>query len=276
MTLLHASPQGPWHTFGHATLHHPAPGIQPVDTALRFDAVRNPPSVDDWARTLREPSYVVAPALTPAALGRRMRVPPSFCHRRLVLSPSTTMTVTAQSPTVQRFVDALHSLEAGGDTPPFAALVTSSAEVLSIDGHGPRHGPAGMTELFTQYLAQFEHVETTFTRITENNTRAALEWSSDAVLTGGHPVTYTGITILDHTDGQITRFRTTYDSGALLRLQATTQHVEDTTPACMAAGSDRQPGGWRLGDRWPVSAFGEHPEGRAEHREQHRQAPDGQ
>jgi len=43
VTLLHASPQGPWHTFGHATLHHPAPGIQPVDTALRFDAVRNPP-----------------------------------------------------------------------------------------------------------------------------------------------------------------------------------------------------------------------------------------
>lgn len=232
VTLLHASPQGPWHTFGHATLHHPAPGIQPVDTALRFDAVRNPPVGrrlgPNTARALLRRG---APALTPAALGRGMRVPPSFCRRRLVLSPSTTMTVTAQSPTVQRFVDALHSLEAGGDTPPFAALVTSSAEVLSIDGHGPRHGPAGMTELFTQYLAQFEHVETTFTRITENNTRAALEWSSDAVLTGGHPVTYTGITILDHTDGQITRFRTTYDSGALLRLQATTQHVEDTTPA---------------------------------------------
>jgi len=130
------------------------------------------------------------------------------------------MTVTAQSPTVQSFIDALHTLEAGGDTQLLAALVASGAEVLSIDGHGPRHGPAGMTELLTQYLRQFEHVETTFTRITENDTRATLEWSSDAVLTGGHPVTYT--------DGQITRFRTVYDSGALLRPQATMQPVDDT------------------------------------------------
>jgi len=141
------------------------------------------------------------------------------------------MTVPAQSPTVQRFVDALHSLEAGGDAPPFATLVTSSAEVLSIDGHGPRHGPAGMTELFTQYLNQFEHVETTFTRITENDARATLEWSSDAVLPGGHPVTYTGMTIVDHTDGTITRFRTVYDSGALLHPQADAQPADDTTGA---------------------------------------------
>jgi len=130
---------------------------------------------------------------------------------------------------VQSFIDALHTLEAGGDTQLLAALLTPGAEVLSIDGHGPRHGPAGMTELFTQYLRQFEHVETTFARITENDNQATPEWSSDAVLTGGHPVTYTGITILDHTDGQITRVRTVYDSGALLRPQAAAQPADDTT-----------------------------------------------
>ncbi len=151
------------------------------------------------------------------------------------MSPSTTMTVPATSPTVHRFVDALHTLEAGGDTQPLAALVAPSAEVLSIDGVGPRHGPEGMTDLFTQYRAQFEHVETTFTRITEHDTGATLEWSSDAVLPEGHPVTYTGITILDYTNETITRFRTLYDSGALLRPHAPAQQVQDTTPRAAAA-----------------------------------------
>lgn len=136
-------------------------------------------------------------------------------------------------------MDALHTLEAGGDTPPFAALVASSAEVLSIDGRGPRHGPAGIAELFTQYLGQFEYVETTFIRVIENDTQAALEWSSDAMITGGHPVSFTGITILDHTDGTITGFRTVYDSGALLRPQATMQPVDDPGPA--ASDDDTAP-----------------------------------
>ena len=68
VTLLHATPQGVWHTYGHATLHHPATTTNesaagPIDTGLRFDAVNNPPpgsSVDEWARTLREPSYAAA------------------------------------------------------------------------------------------------------------------------------------------------------------------------------------------------------------------------
>jgi ketosteroid isomerase-like protein len=139
--------------------------------------------------------------------------------------------MTAQSPTVQRFIDALHTLEAGGDTQPLTGLVAASAEVLSIDGFGPRHGPDGMSELFTQYHEQFDHVETTFTRMTDNDTGATLEWSSDAVLLGGNPVAYTGITILDYTDGQITRFRTIYDSSALLRPAAGAQPLDDTTAA---------------------------------------------
>jgi hypothetical protein len=68
VTLLHATHRGPWHTFGHATVHHPgtdthASQTGSTDTRVRFDAVRNPPpgsTVDDWARTLREPSYAAA------------------------------------------------------------------------------------------------------------------------------------------------------------------------------------------------------------------------
>lgn len=63
VTLLHATPRGPWHTFATAALHNPGIDTHATDTGLRFDAVRNPPpgsTVDDWARTLREPSYAVA------------------------------------------------------------------------------------------------------------------------------------------------------------------------------------------------------------------------
>ena len=147
------------------------------------------------------------------------------------------MTVTAQSPTVQSFLDALHTLESDRDPHVVAVLVSTDAEVLSIDGHGPRHGPDGMTALFTQYLAQFDHVETTFTRVIETDTSAALEWSSDAVLLGGHLITYTGMTVLDHAEGTITRFRTLYDSGALLQPPAEAHPVDDTAVTTAGPGT---------------------------------------
>ncbi len=31
VTLLHATPRGRWHTFGHATMHHPGTPTQPTD-----------------------------------------------------------------------------------------------------------------------------------------------------------------------------------------------------------------------------------------------------
>ncbi len=128
---------------------------------------------------------------------------------------------------MQRFIDALHTLEADQDTQVLATLVTDDADVLSIDGHGPRRGPEGMTELFTQYLGQFDRVATTFTRITENDTSAALEWSSDTVLSGGHPAVYTGTTVVEHDGTSITRFSTVYDSAALLGPQPHAQAVDD-------------------------------------------------
>lgn len=116
-----------------------------------------------------------------------------------------------------RFIDALHTLEREGDVGALSELVTSEAPVVSLDGAGGRTGPEGMQELFTQYLAQFETIETTFTAVTESETRAALEWTSAATLKDGHDLTYDGVTILDLEDERVSRFRTIYDSAAFVR-----------------------------------------------------------
>lgn len=118
--------------------------------------------------------------------------------------------------TTRQFIAALRHLEQKRDLGPMAGLFTDEAEVTSIDGHGPRYGPDGITALFDEYLRQFDEVRTTFTQVTEGENHAALEWSTDAVRAGGHPVTYTGVTIIDLDGDRVTGFRTVYDSAALM------------------------------------------------------------
>ena len=135
-------------------------------------------------------------------------------------------TQSPENPLVSSFVDALHTVERDGDPAALAALVSDDAEVSSIDGHGPRRGPDGMTELFSQYVSQFESLDTTFTHVTETESSATLEWTTEVELPDGHSLDYTGVTIIDHADGAITRFATIYDSGALLRPQADSHPVD--------------------------------------------------
>lgn len=124
------------------------------------------------------------------------------------------------SPVVQRFVDALHTVDSQRSTEAMTALVTADTPVDSIDGHGTRRGPEGIDALFTQYLEQLAQVSTTFTRVTETTGRAALEWRSEVHLASGRPATYTGVTVVEFSDDAITSFATVYDSGALLAPRA--------------------------------------------------------
>ena len=118
--------------------------------------------------------------------------------------------------TTRQFIAALRHLEQKRDLEPMGSLFTDEAPVSSIDGHGTRYGPDGITALFDEYLRQFDEVRTTFTQVTEGENHAALEWSTDAVRAGGHPVTYTGVTIIDLDGDRVTGFRTVYDSAALM------------------------------------------------------------
>lgn len=163
------------------------------------------------------------------------------------------MTIIVDSPVVQQFIDALHSVDSARSTEAMTALIAPDAPVDSIDGHGTRRGPAGIEALFTQYLAQLAEVETTFTRVTETSDRAALEWSSEVRLTGGQPTTYTGVSIVEFTTEVITSFATVYDSGALLLPPAD----EHPRTASGAKGADDDTGsGGNSGDTQGEGAAG--------------------
>ena len=118
--------------------------------------------------------------------------------------------------TTRKFIAALRHLEQVRDLEPMAALFSDEAEVKSIDGHGTRTGPDGITALFDEYLRQFDEVRTTFTQVTEGERHAALEWTTAATRAGGHDVSYTGVTIIDLDGDRVTGFRTVYDSAALM------------------------------------------------------------
>ncbi|WP_336923273.1 nuclear transport factor 2 family protein [Aquipuribacter sp. SD81] len=119
--------------------------------------------------------------------------------------------------TTRRFIAALRKVEQDGDLDGLAGLFTDDAEVLSIDGHGPRQGQDGIRELFREYVGQFDRLSTTFTQVTEGENRSALEWTTDAVRPGGHEVTYTGVTVIDRDGERCTGFRTIYDSARLMQ-----------------------------------------------------------
>ena len=126
------------------------------------------------------------------------------------------MDLEHQPATTRRFVEALHTLEREGDTDPLAGLTAADAEVVSIDGHGVRRGPEGTTELFRQYRAQFDRLETEFTHLTGTDERAALEWRTEGTLVDGRAVTYTGVTVIDLAGDEVSGIRICYDSAALL------------------------------------------------------------
>ena len=51
--------------------------------------------------------------------------------------------------------------------------------------------------------------------------RVALEWSSDATLTDGRPITYRGVTVIDLDGDKVGKLRTYYDSAQFTATTAT-------------------------------------------------------
>ena len=88
------------------------------------------------------------------------------------------------------FADALQTFEKDGDAAAFAAL--------------------------------FDSISTTFYDVVEGGDRVALEWSSDATLTDGRPITYRGVTVIDLDGDKVSRLRTYYDSAQFTATTATT------------------------------------------------------
>ena len=116
---------------------------------------------------------------------------------------------------VRKFIDALHQLEQTEDMEPMARLFAEEATLSNVAGARHFDGPEGARAFWRAYRHNFGEVHSEFRRIIDTPEGAALEWESEGTTHGGHSFRYSGVTLLDFRDGQVTRFHSYFDPGKL-------------------------------------------------------------
>ncbi len=113
----------------------------------------------------------------------------------------------------QDFADRLTTFEQDRDVDAFVSAAFSDDVVLLRPETGQElTGHEGARTFWSEYLATFEQVRSTFSRV-QDGTVGVLEWTSEARLADGRDVTYRGASLLDVDDaGLVSRFATYYDT----------------------------------------------------------------
>ena len=137
----------------------------------------------------------------------------------------------------QQFIDALRTLEEQGDVDPMAALFANDAELTNPHLHEPMRGADGARRFWSEYRDAFGEIRSSFKAQVETENRAALEWLSEGTLRpDGKPFRYGGVTILEWSGDEISRFATYFDTTPL--------RVEPTLGADDATTSQQDPRSW--------------------------------
>lgn len=121
----------------------------------------------------------------------------------------------------QTFADALQRTEETRDPEPLVRLFAEDSELhnLAIGDQGL----PGAQHFWQTYLDQFDDIRSEFSHMIEADGQAALVWTSKGALKGGRPITYRGVSIVEHDGDKVHRFETVYDSAAFLREKAPTE-----------------------------------------------------
>ena len=117
----------------------------------------------------------------------------------------------------QQFIDALGRLEQQREVGPLVALFAEDARVGNVLVIEDEAGTEGARRFWSQYRSSFGDVGSEFRSVIEAEGRAALEWTTTGTSPTGDPLRYDGISIMDHRDGRIVRFRAYFDPAALGR-----------------------------------------------------------
>ncbi|MGB3829977.1 MAG: nuclear transport factor 2 family protein [Ornithinimicrobium sp.] len=115
----------------------------------------------------------------------------------------------------QRFADALQAYERGDGQD----LLDQFAEGAELRRPERKHGPgkaADASTFWQQYIAEFEHIETSFDRIAEEGDEGILEWHSTGKLTAGRDIDYAGVSLMTFDGDSVARFATYYDTAAFI------------------------------------------------------------
>lgn len=115
-----------------------------------------------------------------------------------------------------RFTEALQKLHTDRDAEALVALFSQDATLSKLGDQHEAQGPDGARTFWEQYRGVFDDIEATFFHTVADDSSVALEWTSTGSLSGGHPFSYHGISVLEGDGEQITAFRTYYDSAAFV------------------------------------------------------------
>lgn len=118
----------------------------------------------------------------------------------------------------KRFIEALGRLEAERDLEAITALFGDESEIGNVTSPEKFRGREGAREFWgAKYRDTFGEVKSTFRNVFANETRAALEWTTEGTSADGSPITYDGVSILEIDGERITRFCAYFDAGDLGR-----------------------------------------------------------
>lgn len=120
-----------------------------------------------------------------------------------------------------RFAKALQETERSRDPAPLLALFADDCELSNLAL--TERGTDGARRFWETYLAQFDAIRSGFSHLIETGEQAALVWTSEGTLKGGHPIRYRGVSILEVSGDRVRRFETVYDSAAFVRPEADTR-----------------------------------------------------
>lgn len=116
----------------------------------------------------------------------------------------------------QPVIDALRRTEEAHDPDAVVGMFADGAELSNLAHDEPRRGADGARQFWADYLKAFRRVRSEFGAVREADGFAVLEWTSDAELPTGKGVTYRGVSILEGDGDRVAKFRTYYDTAALV------------------------------------------------------------
>jgi ketosteroid isomerase-like protein len=115
-----------------------------------------------------------------------------------------------------RFSRALRALETDRDLQPIVQLFADDAEVFNPLMSHPHRGLDAVRKFWRIYLERFSEVKSEFLRFVDSREISAVEWIVNGRLLDGRQVEYSGTTLLETQDEQITRMYAYFDPRPLL------------------------------------------------------------
>ena len=117
----------------------------------------------------------------------------------------------------ETFMQTLQQIEQSRDPEALVALFGDDAELLNLALTEPMHGTEGARRFWSNYLAAFESIRSTFHHHLDTGADAVLEWVSEGTMAGsGQPFNYRGISVIEYGGDKAKKFRSYYDSAVFL------------------------------------------------------------